>query len=158
MKSLPDLLEGQRDADGIVHFNKNASGCPHCGAVEVKTSEVDGVIRSVFYHAGAECCMDRIADQLRWRQGELDELDRKLKAAHARVEQLRDASENAMSGGDAKKFAAQAEKARASMPNVERNLALKAKDINTEIQGLQRRREERVAEDDAQMRALRGDA
>lgn len=142
MKRLDELLEANRDKDGIVHFNRNASGCPHCGAVEVKTSEVDGVVRSVFYHAGAECCVKRIGDQLGWRQGELDTLDRELKAAHARVEQLRDAAEHAMSKNDANKFAAQAEKARASMPQVERAIAEKAKAINVEIQGLQRRRAE----------------
>lgn len=140
MTALDKLLEANRDKDGIVHFNQNASGCPHCGAVEAKTFEVDGEVRSVFYHAGAECCTKRIADQLRWRQVELDNLDRELKAAHARVEQYRDAAENSLSKADENRFTRQAERARASMPRVEAEIAEKAQDINHEIQGLQRRR------------------
>jgi len=140
VKRLDQLLEANKDADGVTHFNRNASGCPHCGAVEAKTSEQNGAVASVFYHAGAECCTKRIGDQLRWRQGELDSLDRDLKMAHARVDQYRDAAENALSKADANRFTQQADRARASMPRVEREIAEKAQDINVEIQGLQRRR------------------
>lgn len=94
MKAVSDLLGANIDADGIAHVNQGARGCPYCGSTDAKTYEKDGIVRAVFYHAAAECCVRRLDDQVRWRDREAEQLQERLDESHEAMNQLaRDADE-----------------------------------------------------------------
>lgn len=142
MRSVAELMGAEKDADGIAHFVPNARGCPHCGAVEVKSYEPDGIVKAVFYHAGAECCFERLQQQVTWRQGELNKLRADLEHRRAQVDEYRRSSNDALSKQDAQRFAAMAAKAERNMETVEAAIGEKMKGIGEELSRLRRRRDE----------------
>lgn len=147
MQAIQTLMGGRKDEHGVLHVNENARGCPYCGTVEVKAYEVDGETRAAFYHAGAECCARRVTDQVRWRQQEIDTLEKELSDRQNAIRELRDNAEHALSRADAQRFSAQAEKASRNMEHVERAIAEKVKRIAGEMAGLQRRRAQLAREE-----------
>ena len=93
MSKLIDTL-GTPDQHGVRHINRDTKGCPHCGHVDVKF-DATGTI--ALWHPGAECCEDRIQDQIRWRRAEIASNDHKLDQA---IKQLNEDSKTKDFKGD----------------------------------------------------------
>ena len=144
---LQAVLTEDRDANGVLHINRKARGCPHCGTIEIKTHDVDGETRVALYHAGAECCTQRVTDQLRWRQTEIDTLERELSDRKRAIDDMREAAEEAASRAESLRIATKAERAAKNMPHVERAISEKVRTIANEMAGLQRRRAQLAREE-----------
>jgi len=70
---MEPAIQTKTTEDGIPYIGNPEQGCPHCGFVDVKIyPEGASEPTMLYYHPGAQCCDTRIKDQIRWRQGELD--------------------------------------------------------------------------------------
>lgn len=137
MKNAIELLAGTNE-DGTVQIaDEDTRGCPFCGAVEVHASE-NG--RFTWWHAGSECCQERLTQQLAWRQAEINEVEAALIEARERPSQLRRDAETALSRGEAERMHKQADRAERNMEHVERAYMDKLQALLDESSELQRKR------------------
>ncbi len=89
MKRAFTVLEPaeNRDDDGRLILGDPTKGCRHCGDIGIKVAENDQL---VLYHPGVECCARAVADQLRFRRGDIDELQKEITAKEKALELIRD--------------------------------------------------------------------
>jgi hypothetical protein len=57
MREATEVLQGTRDADGVLHIGDPNAGCWSCGATELKYS-ANGKV--AVHHPGTECCAPAI--------------------------------------------------------------------------------------------------
>jgi len=137
MQHAAELL-GTPNDDGILQVaDETTRGCPHCGAVEVH-SAANG--KFVWWHAGSECCTDRLTDQVNWRQAEVASLEEELRTIQARPGELRQNAEYALSRGEAERYTKQAERAERRMQDVERAFQDRIQAVLLEQAELKRKR------------------
>jgi len=137
MQHASELL-GTPNDDGILQVaDENTRGCPHCGAVEVHTAE-NG--KFIWWHAGSECCGDRLTDQVNWRQAEAASLEEELRTIQARPGELRQNAEYALSRGEAERLNRQADRAERRMGDIERSFQARIQAVLLEQAELKRKR------------------
>ena len=88
--ALQDALKGSRDEEGRLVLGNPDKGCRHCGAVAINVAEND---RLVWYHPAAECCPAAIADQIRFRDGEIATHKKAVAAKQLELDRLREEAE-----------------------------------------------------------------
>jgi hypothetical protein len=69
------LAEFSRNKDGQLVLGDPNKGCKFCGTVEMKVA-ANG--KAVYYHPGVECCVQALELQIKFRQGEMRQLGRKI--------------------------------------------------------------------------------
>lgn len=83
MKAL--LGELPRDSEARVIYGDPRKGCRHCGHVARKVA-ANG--KAVLFHPGVECCAAALAEQVAYRQGEIDLRQRRIEAHVTELDRL----------------------------------------------------------------------
>lgn len=88
MKQAGAVLEarGSYDEAGRLVLGDPSKGCRHCGAVAVKEA-ANG--KALVWHPAVECCLAAVDDQIRFREGDLDTLQKAITAKEQQLELLR---------------------------------------------------------------------
>lgn len=88
MKQVAAVLDSPetRDEAGRLVLGDPSKGCRHCGAVAVKEA-ANG--KAIIWHPAVECCADAVNDQIRFREGDLETLQKAITAKEQQLELLR---------------------------------------------------------------------
>lgn len=126
-----DLLG--RTHDGQVELGRGTPGCRHCGH---RATKYAGNGQALVHHPGADCCVDAVKDQIRWRTDDLEALRR---ATLADRDLLAEAERNAhdLVGRDAATATALAAKIRRANDTRLQARTEQANDLKAEIRDLE---------------------
>lgn len=87
-------------------------GCQFCGVVVERVHEVTG---QSAYHPGVECCPGALKRQIKWRTGDVNDVQRRITDREKGIEQMQAEQETALSRSAAAAIEARVAKARVAL-------------------------------------------